>query len=110
METKVKEALKRLEGYSYIIAVTDGDGSESVAAHGTTNEIVELMSVLLSKLVRDAAEGMNESSGKVFDVIFKHIVKETMSLLITEKLTEDVDIETALDPDLLKGLKEDLLC
>lgn len=110
METKVKEALKCLEGCSYIIGVVDEDDSGAVASRGTTNEVIKLMSTLLSRLVQEAAEDIGEPNGKVFAVIFKEIVKETTALLITEKLTEGMDIETALDPDLLKGLKEDLLC
>jgi len=110
MENKAKEAIKLLDGYSYIIAAINDDGDVCVGSEGKTREIIELVSKILAELIKNAVEGVDCSKGQAFNVVIKEVIKTTLTNLVTDQLLNDVDTETALDHDLLKGLKEDLLC
>lgn len=110
MESKLKEALKYLEGYSYIIGAINDEGDTGVGSRGTTREIIELVSKILAELIKRSVEDVDCSKAQAFSVVIKEVVRATMTNLVTDQLLNDIDTETALDPDLLKGLKEDLLC
>ena len=110
MESKLKEAIESLDGYSYIIGAVSDDGDTGVGSKGTTKEITELVSKILAEIIKNAVEDVDCSKGQAFNVVIKEVIRATMTNVIADQLLADMDTETALDPDLLKGLKEDLLC
>lgn len=110
METKVKEAIKLLDGYSYIMGVSNDEGDKSVACNATAGEATEIVSKILAELIKNAAEGLDCSKAQAFNAVIKEVIRATMTNLVTDQLLTSIDTETALDPDLLKGLKEDLPC
>ena len=108
MENKVKQAIKLLDGYSYILAV--GDSEETMAsAKGSIGKITELLGRVMATTIEDATD-KSYSLDKATEIVFKESIRVCLDTVMIEALGKAFEDDNTLDADLIKALKEELTC
>lgn len=108
MENKIKEAIKLLDGYSYILAV--GDSEETVAsAKGSMSKITELLGRVMATTIEDATD-KSYSLDKATETVLKESMRVCLDTVMIKMLSKTLEDDNTLDTDLIKALKEELTC